>query len=132
MSGELKKIEDFYVRSVERVSGGQVLSRETFNEQGDSLGREEFPHVFQADAAAMYAACHCGKAEQGEIHRCGACGGRLEGEIAEVVRSDDGCPLCWNDFLLDHKTDHAHEPGARARHIVVHEPCFDRETMELA
>ncbi len=47
------------------------------------------------------------------IERCEVCGEHLAGEIAEVVMKKD-------DY-------DGTEP-----HLIVHEPCYDRETMEQA
>lgn len=66
--GELKKIEDFRIASIERISGGQVLSRETFNEAGDSLGVIRVSHAFVPDEATMFVACWCGAIETSQIH----------------------------------------------------------------
>ena len=49
-----------------------------------------------------------------EVQRCDVCGEHLDGEIAEVVRNED-----------------IEKPGLET-HLIVHEPCFDRDRMVLA
>jgi hypothetical protein len=72
------------------------------------------------------------------IERCEVCGERLAGEIAEVVRNCGNCGQKQDEHVLDPASQVVWcattplQEYTYPEHLIVHESCFDRETMEQA